>query len=502
MISLLFISTIVGYIFSWLLYKRQQKYSQQIKSKIKHICARKIANKRNISATKTASLASEYQHLKKIIAQKYQQNIQSLQEQITYQEVEVHNREEYLALKEELFFEKKSRLQTNVNCYKNLNTKLEDIRREHKEKLLQTNDYDVARIKEDILRKIERELRGEKELLLNRFADDITISSEETAKRLLYSIVQRSVFGHWHDSYTNSVWLEKQSLLHFIKSHEHIFNEKLGVTFHFKNNNVIINDSDGYSREITRKLLLDIVKYNIDNIENLDIETKQQQYKQKTIEFVQQKCTAVGMENLPETLAWFMGKLRYRTSFGQNVLAHSFEVAKLAWRIAGELGLSQFLSQRGGFLHDIGKAVDHQESGGHSSLGEQMLRDENEAHEVIEGVVEHHEDVSSQKPFAAIVNISDAISAARPGARRETFEKYMKKLQKIESLTKDIHGIDDAYAVSAGREIRVVVKSDIIDDQGAEKIAKQLADSVGKEILYSGVVRVTVIREKTIEVYT
>ncbi|BBM81738.1 HDIG domain-containing metalloprotein [Candidatus Uabimicrobium amorphum] len=502
MISLLFISTIIGYIFSWLLYKRQQKYSQQIKRKIEHICARKIANKRNISATKTESLASEYQHLKKIIVQKYEQNIQSLEEQITYQEVEVQNREEYLSLKEQLFFEKKARVQTNVDCYKNLYEKLEDIRREHKNKLLQTNDYDVATVKEDILNKVDKELRGEKELLLNRFADDITISSEEIAKRLLSSIVQRSVFGHWHDSYPNSVWLEKDEVLRFIESHQHTFTDKLGVTFHFKNNNVVINDSDGYCREIMRKLLLDIVEYDIQKIDDLDIEKKQQQYKQKTIHFVQQKCTELGMKHLPETLAWSMGKLRYRTSFGQNVLAHSFEVAMLSWRIAGELGLSQFLCQRGGFLHDIGKAVDHQESGGHSSLGEQMLRDENETNEVIEGVVEHHEDVSAQKPFAAVVNISDAISAARPGARRETFEKYMKKLQKIESLTKDIQGIEDAYAVSAGREIRVVVNSEIINDKDAEQIAKQLADSVGKEILYSGVVRVTVIREKTIEVYT
>ncbi|WP_372370630.1 HD domain-containing protein [Candidatus Uabimicrobium sp. HlEnr_7] len=504
MILLLFLSSILGYIVSWLLYKRQQSYSQQIKTKIESICAKKIAKKKNIGEEKTKSIIKEYEHLKKVVSEKYQQNIQSLREQITYQEMELKNREEYLNLKEQLFFDKKSRVQNKIDTFNYLNDKLSDICKEHKKALLKVKKYDIAKIKKYILQNTQRELHGEKQILLNRFADDISMYSEEIVKRLLSSIVQRSVFSHWNDSYPNSLLINDKKTKSFLKDNEHILNELLGVSLQFKDSIVIINESDGYCREIARKVLLDTIQYTIDNSEDLYscIIQKCEHYKQKTIEFVLKKCEEIDLLDFSKSLAWHMGKLKYRTSFGQNILAHSYEVAMLAWRIAGELGFSQSLSKRGAFLHDIGKAVDHKEAGGHSSLGEQILKDENEASQVIEGIVEHHEDASPEKPYAAIVSISDAISAARPGARRETFEKYTKKLQKIESLTKNIKGIRDAYAVSAGREIRVIVQPDIINDHDAQKIAKELAISIGKEILYSGVVRVTVIREKTFEVYT
>jgi ribonucrease Y len=190
-----------------------------------------------------------------------------------------------------------------------------------------------------------------------------------------------------------------------------------------------------------------------------------------------------------------LGRLAYRTSYGQNVLRHSMEVAYLAQTIADELGLDGNLARRCGLLHDIGKAMDHETEGGHPQIGMEFLRRFNEPEAVLNAALAHHGDVPATTPYTAIVMAADAISASRPGARRESLERYVKRLRDLEDLALTFDGVRQAYAIQAGREVRVVVDAKLVDDKISAKIARDIAKKIENEMQYPGEIKVTVMRE-------
>jgi ribonuclease Y len=191
-----------------------------------------------------------------------------------------------------------------------------------------------------------------------------------------------------------------------------------------------------------------------------------------------------------------MGKLAFRTSYGQNVLRHSVEVAFLCQMIADELGLDGTIARRAGFLHDIGKAMDHEMEGGHPAIGVEFLRKHGEKSEaVLNAVGGHHADIPATTPYTPIVMAADAISSARPGARRESMELYVKRLQQLEALAREHEFVDEAYAIQAGREVRVVVDAKKADDAYAFRIAQEIAKRVEEEMTFPGEIKVTVLRE-------
>jgi ribonuclease Y len=190
-----------------------------------------------------------------------------------------------------------------------------------------------------------------------------------------------------------------------------------------------------------------------------------------------------------------LGRLRFRTSYGQNVLRHSIEVAQLAGAMAAELGADAALAKRGGLLHDIGKAVDHEVEGPHVTIGADIARKYRESQAIINAVESHHGDVDAKTIEAVLVQAADAVSAARPGARRETLETYIKRLEKLEEIADSFEGVDKAYAIQAGREIRIMVKPDRIDDTTSVKLARDIVKRIEQELEYPGQIKVTVIRE-------
>ena len=190
-----------------------------------------------------------------------------------------------------------------------------------------------------------------------------------------------------------------------------------------------------------------------------------------------------------------MGRLRYRTSYGQNVLKHSIEVAFLAGIMADELGVDSTVAKRAGLLHDIGKAVPHDVEGSHVEIGVNAAKKYKESREVIHAIEAHHNDVEPQTIVAVLVQAADAISAARPGARREDMENYIKRLEKLEEIAKSFPGIDKAYAIQAGREIRVMVKPEEINDEGMKLVAREMAEKIQNEVRYPGQIKINVIRE-------
>jgi ribonuclease Y len=206
------------------------------------------------------------------------------------------------------------------------------------------------------------------------------------------------------------------------------------------------------------------------------------------------------LPNIAKPIIPMLGRLAYRTSYGQNVLKHSLEVAYLAQIMADELGLDGHLARRCGLLHDIGKAMDHETEGGHPQIGMEFLRKFNEVEAVLNAAVAHHGDVPATTPYTPLIMAADAISASRPGARRESLERYIKRLRELEDLALGFDGVRQAYAIQAGREVRVVVDAKLVDDKISTKIARDIAKKIETEMQYPGEIKVTVLREvRTVE---
>ncbi len=202
-----------------------------------------------------------------------------------------------------------------------------------------------------------------------------------------------------------------------------------------------------------------------------------------------------GIVGLDPKLVWLLGRLRFRTSYGQNVLMHSLEVCHLAGAMAAEVGANAQIAKKGGLLHDIGKAVDHEIEGSHVEIGINLLRKFGIREEIITAMKSHHEDYPYESPEAHIVQAADAVSAARPGARRDTVENYLKRLAELESIASSFQGVEKSYAIQAGRELRVFVTPTAVDDLSMQKLAREIANRIQQDLKYPGEIRVTAIRE-------
>ncbi len=198
---------------------------------------------------------------------------------------------------------------------------------------------------------------------------------------------------------------------------------------------------------------------------------------------------------LHEKLLYYMGRLNFRTSYSQNVLRHSIEVSHLTGMMAEQLGLEGKLARRCGFLHDIGKAADHEMEGGHPAIGAELLKRYGESPEVVHAAAGHHDDIRPEYIYTVLTAAADACSASRPGARRETLEKYVRRLEELEALALGFPGVNQVFAVQAGREVRIIVDPKEINDRGAAKLARDIAQSIEQNLTYPGEVRVVVMRE-------
>ncbi|MFC1752118.1 HDIG domain-containing metalloprotein, partial [Thermoproteota archaeon] len=224
------------------------------------------------------------------------------------------------------------------------------------------------------------------------------------------------------------------------------------------------------------------------------IEISKKELQEIIIEMGERAADEVGLQFHPKIIE-LLGKLFFRTSYGQNVLAHALETAHVAAILAQELQVNSNLAKRGAMLHDIGKAIDFEQGGTHTELGKEICERYGEAEEVINCVMAHHEEVPAETIEAVLVKIADTISSARPGARRESVEAYIKRLEKLETIATSFEGVEKSYAIQAGREIRVLVKPDEIDDPGAQKLALDIAKAIESSVDYPGEVKVSIIRE-------
>ncbi len=260
---------------------------------------------------------------------------------------------------------------------------------------------------------------------------------------------------------------------------------------------VVLSSFDPLRREIARVTLETLIKdgrIHPTRIEEL-YDKVCKDMRAKVIEYGNSALFELGLAKMDPELIELVGKLHFRTSYGQNALQHSIEVAHLAGLLAGELGENVALAKRAGLLHDIGKSIDHEVEGSHVEIGVDIAKKYNEHKVVIDGIASHHGDKEAQSVIAVLVAIADALSASRPGARNDSLENYLKRLEQLENVANELPGIDHTFAVQAGRELRVMVKPEEVDDAGAYKIAKDVKNKIEETMQYPGTIKVTVIRE-------
>lgn len=260
---------------------------------------------------------------------------------------------------------------------------------------------------------------------------------------------------------------------------------------------VTLSSFDPVRREVARLSLERLVvdgRIHPTRIEEI-IERAEKDVQVQILETAEEALLETGIKNMHPELAKIIGQLRYRTSYGQNALAHSLEVAHVAGIMAAELGLNENKARRAGLLHDIGKAVDHQIEGPHASIGADLAKRYGETPDIINAIAAHHEEVEPQTIYAILVGAADAVSASRPGARRESLDAYVKRLEKLEEVAKSFGGVSKAFAIQAGREVRVAVAPTVTDDGMMQKLAYDIARKIEEEMRYPGQIKVTLIRE-------
>ena len=260
---------------------------------------------------------------------------------------------------------------------------------------------------------------------------------------------------------------------------------------------IVLSSFDPYRREIARVTLETLIKdgrIHPTRIEELYDKTVSDM-KAKVLEYGNNALFELGITKMDPELVEILGKLHFRTSFGQNALTHSIEVGFLSGVIAAELGENVALARRAGLLHDIGKSIDHEVEGSHVTLGAELAKKYKENEVVINAIESHHGDTEATSIIASIVAIADALSASRPGARNDSLENYVQRLKELEAIADDIDGVEKSYAVQAGRELRVLVKSEEIDDLKTYKVARDIKNKIEENLQYPGTIKVTVIRE-------
>jgi ribonuclease Y len=412
-------------------------------------------------------------------------------------------REESLDKKSDVLERKEENLNKKQQGIETLEASVQDLYTKQREELERLSELTSEEAKQVLLDEIRKEIKHDAAIMIKEIETKAKEEADKKAREIITYAIQRCAADHVAETTVHVVSLPNDEMKGRIIGREgrniRTLETLTGVDLIIDDTPeaVILSAFDPIRREVARialeKLIVD-GRIHPARIEEM-VEKAKKEVDSDIREEGEQATFETGVHGLHSEIIRLLGRLKYRTSYGQNVLKHSIEVSYLAGLMASELGIDPTLAKRCGLLHDIGKAVDHEVEGPHALIGAEIAKKYHESPIVVNAIGAHHGDMELLSLEAILVQAADAISAARPGARRETLEAYIKRLEKLEEIANSYEGVEKSYAIQAGREVRIIIKPDIIDDAGAIEMARNLVKRIENELEYPGQIKVNVIRE-------
>lgn len=429
--------------------------------------------------------------------------IKDRRRELSVQERRINQKEENLDKKTDALERKEQSLNQKLREIEKKDAKIAEIKQQQIESLEKISGMTREEARRTLFDDIESQTRHEAAIMVKEIEQQAKEEADRTAKNIVAMSIQKVAADHVAETTVSVVALPSEEMKGRIIGREgrniRALETLTGVDLIIDDTPeaVILSSFDPIRREIARVALEKLI---VDGrIHPARIEETVEKAKAEVEAAIKQEGESAtfetGVHGLHPELIKLLGKLKFRTSYGQNVLKHSIEVSHLAGVMAGELGIDVTLAKRAGLLHDIGKAVDHEIEGSHVTIGSDIAKKYKENKDVIHAIAAHHGDIDAETLVAQLVQAADAISAARPGARRENLETYIKRLEKLEEIANDFDGVEKSYAIQAGREIRIMVKPDSVDDAGMVLIGKEIVKRIESELEYPGQIKVCMIRE-------
>ena len=433
----------------------------------------------------------------------YEKEVKERRAELTKQERRLQQKEETLDKKAENFERKEEEMAAKLAEVARAKEEAEAVRRQHIATLEKLSGLTQEQAKQHLLQSVAEEVRHETAMKIKEIEQQMKDEADEKAREVLSLAIQRCAADHAAEATVSVVPLPNDEMKGRIIGREgrniRTLETITGVELIIDDTPEAITGSsfDPVRREVARLALEKLIvdgRIHPTRIEDM-VEKAQKEVDRTIKEAGERACYETGVHNLNPELVKVLGRQKYRTSYGQNVLNHSMEVAHIAGLMAGELGVDVALAKRAGLLHDLGKSIDHEVEGSHVQLGAELARKYKENPVVVNAIESHHGDVEPKTVIAVLVQAADAVSAARPGARRENVENYIRRLQKLEEITGSYPGVEKAFAIQAGREVRIMVKPEEVTEDNMILLARDIAKKIEAELEYPGQIKVNVIRE-------
>ena len=423
--------------------------------------------------------------------------------EISRQERRLQQKEESMDKKLESLEQKEELLAKKNKDLEAMQEEVAEIQKKQLVQLEKISGLSVTEAKELLLSSIESEVKHEAAVRVKAIEDEAKEEAEKRARNIISLAIQRCAADHATETTVSVVALPSDEMKGRIIGREgrniRAIENATGVDLIIDDTPeaVVLSSFDPIRREIARVTLEKLIsdgRIHPGRIEET-VEKARKEVENIMKQEAERATFETGVHGLHPELLKTLGRLTYRTSYGQNVLMHSIEVSHLSGLIAGELGVDVTVAKRAGLLHDIGKAVDHEQEGSHIQIGANLARKYHESNEIVHAIMAHHGDVEAETIIDCIVQAADAISAARPGARRENLDTYIKRLERLEEIADSFEGVEKSYAIQAGREIRIMVKPEVVGDDSITMIARDIVKKIETELEYPGQIKVNVIRE-------